>query len=75
MVTKPLVNKALRTLSWSRPQPPSVTLVDGQVSVRFPLRLGADLTAVIVDVVSRLSTGATSPAVRDGDLTTSVGIF
>ena len=43
--------------SWRRVAVPCTTWVDGRLSVRFPLRRGADLSAVLAEVAAQLGGG------------------
>lgn len=52
---------------------PRVMLVDNKLSVRFPVKKGADMTAVIVDIVDRLEHGKSSEyAVKGGSINLKV---
>jgi hypothetical protein len=52
-----------------RPRVPAIGTVDGRLSVRIPVRPGADPTAVLVDVIAALSGGPGAPAsVTDGSV-------
>ena len=53
---------------------PKVILAEGKLSVRFPVRRGADLSAVVVELVCRLTGGGGDQlaGVRDGEMRVKV---
>lgn len=61
--------------SQCRPRVPTIGTVGGRLSVRIPVRPGADPTAVLVDVVAALCGGRGTPSsVTDGSVRLKVGL-